>query len=392
MNEKPEKFDPVSDLPGSKSKKHNQRSKKILVIEDEPDIRENVMTILDFSGYRVLGAEDGSIGLQLVKNESPDLIICDVMMPEMNGYEFLAKLRKNPVTAAIPFIFVTAKTAREDWRTGFEIGADDYITKPFSSKELISAVKARFQRQTEVSGQGEERMNQLRGNLIRVLPQEFRTPLTEILGYSEILLESYQTMSNGLIESNLHRIHSSVENLHQITLKYLLYAQIEVIAANPAKVEELQTNYIHVIKSIILYISNQKAKEFQRKNDLIMENLEDAAVRISEGHLVKLIEELIDNAFKFSEAGTPVRISATVTEMNYIIRIANSGIGMTPGHIANVGAFMQFETKLSDRRGIGLGLIIAKRLAEIHDGSLTIESEPDRETIVEITLKRVPGK
>ena len=119
----------------------------ILVIEDEPQVRHNIQQILELSDYQVLGAENGRVGLQLAKTALPDLIICDVMMPEMDGYQVVAALRENNATTTIPFIFLTAKVERTDLRQGMELGADDYLTKPFTAEELLKAVESRFQRQ-----------------------------------------------------------------------------------------------------------------------------------------------------------------------------------------------------------------------------------------------------
>jgi len=120
--------------------------KKILVIEDEPSVLGNILKTLEFENYQVSGAENGLSGLTRAKEIYPDLIICDVMMPEMDGYSVLSELRKDPLTATIPFIFLTAKADRIEQRQGMEMGADDYITKPFTRKELLSAINTRLKK------------------------------------------------------------------------------------------------------------------------------------------------------------------------------------------------------------------------------------------------------
>ncbi len=122
--------------------------KNILLIEDNPDMRENTSEILELAGYKVFAAENGKIGVDMALKNIPDLIICDVMMPELDGYGVLHILSKNPRTAGIPFIFLTAKAEREDFRKGMNLGADDYITKPFNDSELLDALETRF-RKTE---------------------------------------------------------------------------------------------------------------------------------------------------------------------------------------------------------------------------------------------------
>src|SRR5437879_4220942 len=120
--------------------------KKILLIEDNPEVRENSTEILELAGDMVATAPNGKVGVELVHKERPDLIICDIMMPDLDGYGVLHILSKKPDTAAIPFIFLTAKTEKTDIRKGMNLGADDYLTKPFDDTDLLNAVEARLQK------------------------------------------------------------------------------------------------------------------------------------------------------------------------------------------------------------------------------------------------------
>lgn len=120
--------------------------KSILVIDDNKDIRENTAEILDLAGYKTFTAENGKKGVELALKEKPDVIVCDIMMPELDGYGVLHLLRKNPEAQNIPFIFLTAKTERSDFRKGMEMGADDYVTKPFEDVELLNAIEIRLKK------------------------------------------------------------------------------------------------------------------------------------------------------------------------------------------------------------------------------------------------------
>lgn len=124
----------------------NAPMKTILVIEDEPEMRRNLATILKLESFRVLQAENGRLGLELARAERPDLILCDVMMPELDGRAVLQALREHPETAATPFVFLTAKGERSDLRLGMNLGADDYLTKPVGKSDLLEAVSARLKR------------------------------------------------------------------------------------------------------------------------------------------------------------------------------------------------------------------------------------------------------
>ncbi|MCB1078508.1 MAG: response regulator transcription factor [Verrucomicrobiae bacterium] len=123
--------------------------KTILIIEDQPDMRENLTTILSMEDYEVLEAPDGRQGVQLARDEKPDLILCDVMMPEMDGYEVLNTLRQDRSIAGTPFIFLTARGEKQDFRTGMVLGADDYLTKPVSADDLLAAIESRLERETK---------------------------------------------------------------------------------------------------------------------------------------------------------------------------------------------------------------------------------------------------
>lgn len=138
--------------------------KKILLIEDNDEVRENTAEILELANYTVVTAKNGKTGIELASENVPDLVICDIMMPVMDGYDVLQALSKNPDTAFIPFIFLTAKSERSDIRKGMEMGADDYVTKPFDDVDLLNAVESRFKKaeifKTKYS-QGEEGLNNL---------------------------------------------------------------------------------------------------------------------------------------------------------------------------------------------------------------------------------------
>jgi len=120
--------------------------KSVLVIDDNTDIRENTAEILELAGYKTFTAENGKRGVEVALREKPDVIVCDIMMPELDGYGVLHLLRKNAETEHIPFVFLTAKTERSDFRKGMEMGADDYITKPFEDIELLNAIEVRLKK------------------------------------------------------------------------------------------------------------------------------------------------------------------------------------------------------------------------------------------------------
>lgn len=135
--------------------------KKILLIDDSKDLRENTAEILELANYQVTTAKNGKDGVEIAFREDPDLIICDIMMPELDGYGVLHLMQKNPSTRNKPFIFLTAKTEHKDLRKGMESGADDYITKPFTGIELLSAVERRLKKMEIIENQSKGEMKEL---------------------------------------------------------------------------------------------------------------------------------------------------------------------------------------------------------------------------------------
>lgn len=152
-------------------------SKKILVIEDEEFVRENIVELLDAEGFQVFCAPNGSQGIDIARLNLPDLILCDVMMPGIDGYGVLTALRKDSVLAAIPFIFLTAKAAKADFRQGMELGADDYITKPFTRKELLGAITTRLQKQATVEKRYHAELEQAKSQLDYLIHNDSLTNL-----------------------------------------------------------------------------------------------------------------------------------------------------------------------------------------------------------------------
>ncbi len=191
---------------------------KILVIEDERAIRINLLKLLGAEGFHVIAAENGKDGVQLARTEPPDLIICDILMPELDGYGVLRTLQQDPVTATIPFIFLTAKSDRSDWRQGMNLGADDYLTKPFTRAELLEAIASRLQKQVSLQEQHEVKLKQAEAQLNHMLRYNHLTNLpnrislqeqfSQLLGQSEVPFGTIPILSLGF--GQLNRINNTL--------------------------------------------------------------------------------------------------------------------------------------------------------------------------------------
>ena len=359
--------------------------KRILVIEDQPSVLENILDLLDAENFEVFGAADGKTGVEVAKAKVPDLIICDVMMPELDGFGVLASLRKDSLTATIPFIFLTAKVEKTDLRQGMELGADDYLTKPFTTVELLSAIATRLEKQTAFEEKSQKQLDELRSSITLSLPHEMRTPLTGILGFSEMIMNQCESPERQDIREMAQGIHKSAERLFRLIQNFLFYAELELIATEPERIKGLQSSRVSSAVSVIEPISINLAKRVNREADLQLD-LVDSTVQIAKTRLEKIVEELLDNALKYSPAGTPIRVVGAPDDRTYSFSVIDQGRGMTTAQIAEVGAYRQFERKLYEQKGSGLGLSITKRLAQLLGGELNIESIPDQQTTVKVVL------
>jgi two-component system, sensor histidine kinase and response regulator len=358
---------------------------RILIIEDDPNIRHNISEILTYEGFAILEAENGLIGLQVAREYLPDLIICDITMPELDGYGVLLELNTEVTTATIPFIFLTALADRPAMRYGMELGADDFLTKPFSSAELVNAITVRLERQAKIIQQSERKLDELRDELINTLPHELRTPLTGIVGYAEMLMLDGETLTGSQVVKMATIVYNQSQRLHQLIENYLLYAQIELIRSDPARVRACRNQITDNPDEIIMEVVRQKVSQVGREGDLVIET-QNSLVQIAADKLQKIVGALVENALKFSQPGTPIEVQAYIQDNDFVVRVRDRGRGMTIDQIKNVGAYIQFERKLYEQQGSGLGLIIAKRLTELHGGQLMIDSILETETNVSVSL------
>jgi two-component system, sensor histidine kinase and response regulator len=364
--------------------------KKILVIEDEDSLRQDIVELLNFEGYKAVGAENGLAGLHVAYEFFPDLIVCDITMPEMDGIAVLSRLRSNPMTTTIPFIFLTARVDRNDQRLGMNLGADDYLTKPFALEELLSSVHARLEKADIQAGMVAQRLNELRDSIILSLPHEMRTPLTVILGFSDILAQDCARMDTAAIADMAQHINEAAFRLHNLVENYLSYAQIQMINSDPQRLEALRGSSTLNPKRNVEHYALQKAASLNRRDDLVLQVQDVPSIQIIEENIRKIMIELVDNAFKFSAPDSKVFVNAFPSQEYYHIRITNQGRGMSAAQIAKIGPYMQFERWKYEQQGSGLGLAIVQRLVELHNGKLIIESKPDEFLMVEVLLPILP--
>jgi signal transduction histidine kinase len=359
--------------------------KKILVIDDEEWLREMVQLALSQKGFDVVVAENGSKGIEIAKRDLPDLILCDVNMDRMDGYGTLSSLRSEPTTAAIPFILMTGLADNAGMRHGMELGADDYLPKPFTIAALCAAVDTRLKKAQTLKKEAEKKLEHLRENLTLMLPHELRTPLNGILGFGELLAASADSLQPPEIAEMGQMICQSGKRLERLIENFLIYGQIQLLALDPHKTDALKAAVTADPVKVVEQRARAQAKIVSRESDLAFE-LQGQPLGISEEYLGKIVDELVQNALKFSSKGTTVRVSLSEGSGSSALVVNDRGRGFSTEHITRVGAYMQFERNRHEQQGQGLGLSIAKGLTELHGGTLTIQSDAREGTTVRVKL------
>lgn len=363
---------------------------KILVIDDDLSIRNSLKEILTILSFETIIAPDSATGILLAKTDFPDLILCDIMMPNIDGYQVLKELKENSLTTNIPFIFLTAKSHFSEIREGMNMGADDYIVKPFTFKDLSRAINIRLEKKRTSEIETEKKLVELRTNISSHLPHELYTPLNGIMGPAQLLAQLPEKLSVEKIAEMGRLIYSSAERLHNIIQNFVLYSELELITNDQEKIAELKSKKEFCCPDyIILNSAECISNKYNRNSDLILPIIdENIRINMSESYFQIVVNQLIENAFKFSTPNSPIQISSHIDndKMTYCFSIIDSGRGMTDEQIKRIGGYMQFERKKYEQQGAGLGLAIARKIVELHDGDFMIESVIGEKTIVTINL------
>jgi DNA-binding response OmpR family regulator len=349
---------------------------RILIIEDEPAIRNQMAKIFRFEGFETLEAENGRLGAATAIASLPDLIICDIMMPGLDGFGVLQTLRDNPRTAMIPFIFLTALVANQDVRHGMEEGADDYITKPCQPAVLIGSVRRRLEKRNRQIEESRLRAEEVSLAVATSVPSEILETLDRITTVTNLLALKYDgqdiqaaAMHQSVVQETV-RLRRMMRRLH-------LYAQLPQLYAN--RFELVRTLQPTAAGAVIERAAREVGRMWKREEDLVI-LLEQVHLPLGEDYLILLVEELVDNACKFSAPGTPVEVRGHGTREFWSLAVSNHGAGMSADQISRIGAFKQFWNGSKKPQGLGLGLALAQGVARLHGCEFTVQSSAEATT------------
>lgn len=348
---------------------------KILVVDDEEVNVELITELLRLEGYEVRGTFGGREALAYLKSETPDLIISDVLMPDMSGYELYDCVQAHRTWHAIPFIFLSGLSDRESIRAGKEIGVDDYLTKPIDHVELLATVRGKLKRSARIRASAQEEVARLKNEIVSTLSHEFRTPLALIQGISSLLLDEGGAIEADDLKEFLEGIKRGGDRLQSLVEDFLLVANIES--------GEVEKNYERAKRRAMIGPVLRSAIEtaepaFQAKGMMYTLSLPEGlpAVVMNERQIQDVIERVLDNAVKFSAEGSTVHIQTEQGKEGVSVRVMDQGVGIASYEIPHIfDKFYQAGRADMEQQGAGLGLFIARRLTEINGGTLSCESQ-----------------
>jgi signal transduction histidine kinase len=348
----------------------------ILIIDDEPALRLGLAAKIKRQGYEVFTACDGRDGLQKARECQPDLILSDVMMPPPNGFELRRLMGQDPQLASIPFIFLTARTDVDDRVNGIRDGADDYITKPFVTEELLVRVEAVLRRVKMAQARGREEMREsarqdmerLKQEILQNFHHEMRTPLTNIIMPLELVV-------NKRFEDPEEQVHfirmalSSVDRLESLVTDFILLTNIDHGNLNMIR-QRIDTKN-HLLLPVEKRLARYKQKELEFSHEVLGQG-EIAAPRREFTHA---IVHLLDNAFKFTPAGGKVLLLVEIgADGGAVITVENEGT-FIPQDLHEKVFERYYQVSQGDNRehdGLGVGLFIARKILRSLGGDVAI--------------------
>ena len=347
----------------------------ILLAEDNTSMRNGIRDILELAGYHVLVAVDGENALALLADNAIDLVISDIMMPQMDGYQFYHAVRQVRHWNKIPFIFLTAKGERSDIRLGKQLGADDYLVKPFEPEDLLIVVESKLRRTQQFEELSNQAVTELKSSIIRTLSHEFRTPLTFIQGYSEMLELSGLDLDPASFQEFLRGIRRGSNRLNRMVEDFLLLVQLEAGQLDNASYESFEDIEIEFVISSA--VANYEARAWDAGVSFHVNLTPSLVVHSSFLHVSNIIERLLDNAIKFSRGISSVVEVRSFQHNGYVqVDVIDYGVGIPEDEIPHLfNALQQIKRQKQEQQGAGLGLAIARGVASHLGGEIYVKSD-----------------
>ncbi len=352
----------------------------ILVVEDDHNLMLGIRDILELQEYSVLTANNGLDGLEIMHTcrVPPDLIVSDIMMPGMNGYEFFEAVRNELRWTAIPFIFLTAKGEKADVRAGKSMGADDYVTKPFDAEDLLIAVEAKLRRRKELELISDSRITEVKRSILTILNHEFRTPLTYVVAYADMLNRDADELSYDEIKTFLRGVNAGADRLRRLIENFMLLVELETGEAQRTYSWRKQrlNNYKDILSQAISPMLPQASEKGLQLHFMTSDDL--PAVIADVDYLKAALLRLLDNAVKFTDkSGCVITVTAYAEDGMVCLNVTDQGRGIPTNELESIfQVFYQIDRDTYEDQGAGAGLPIARRIAELHGGRIDVSSTP----------------
>ncbi len=366
------------------SKPSNRRT-RILLVDDEVSIRESISDFLTLNDYAVESAANGRQALEFMQYQTPDLIISDIMMPDMDGYAFLDAVRRNQVWASIPFIFLTARGQHKDVRRGLGLGVDDYLSKPFELDELLDAIQARLKRVQEIRQATLSEIERVKGQLLTVFSHELRTPLTYIYGYVSLLEDQAETLNDDYFNMALNGLQKGTDRLTRLVEDLMLLVRVDSgVAAAEVERRHLAVDMAHIMQPVLEKLQ-ARAEAAQIK--LHVEYPGALTLDCVPTYIEEVMKRLGGNAIKFNQPDGNVWIRIQPQDDDVLFVIEDDGVGIEPAELERVFTrFEQIDREKTEQQGLGLGLTISRGLVKAHHGKIWLESTPGEGTTVSFQI------
>ncbi len=363
----------------------NSNTPRVLFVDDDPSIRESVQDLLNLSGYATSVAENGVDALHIMEHLVPDIIVSDIMMPEMDGYSFHEAVRDNSAWSAIPFIFMSARGEKKDIHRGYLSGADFYITKPIEPEDLLVAIQSRLKRTAEIQDSIREDVERTKKQLLNIFGHELRTPLSQIFGYVQILGASQENRDQGLVDEALDVMEHATKRLIRLTEDLLLAVYLESGAARAALSDSRErVELLFLMNELVSQISNAAEEHQITVTCSVTPDLHVLGYR---PYLTDLFTRLLENGITFGRMGGNLWIETISDGETVQVSIRDDGIGISPEQQEHLfQLFVQPDREKMEQQGVGIGLALAMGLAQFHNGTIRLESTPSKGSAFTVTL------
>jgi signal transduction histidine kinase len=369
-----------------------KKKNSVLIVDDIP-LNLKVLTDILKSEYTVYPVDNGMSALEVAERFVPDLILLDILMPDMSGYEVLAELKKSERTEQIPVIFITGLGEASDEERGLAIGAADYITKPFNDEVIKLRVRhqirlVNLQRELQAAVKAAEDANKAKSSFLANMSHEIRTPINVIAGLTELLLEENYVSADGM-KKHLGRISTAADTLVELVNDILDISKIESGELVLSPVEYLLADLLGDVITLNLTRIEDKPVEFK----IVFGGDLPAKLYGDDLRVKQILSNLLSNAFKYTREGN-VTLAVNCTLEGESVRLAvtvsDTGIGIREADIEKLFQdYKQLDTKANRNiEGTGLGLAITKSFAELMDGEITAESEYGKGTAFRVELRQ----